>query len=43
MGFIPTTKVFIDTPNLLPSASCPLPFFVSDRASFSFEKNYFKS
>jgi hypothetical protein len=27
VGFIPTTKVFIDTSFLLPSAFCPLPFF----------------
>jgi hypothetical protein len=29
MGFRPTTKVFINTSFLLPSALCPLPFFVN--------------
>ena len=28
VSFIPTTEVFIDTHNLLPSALVPVPFFV---------------
>ncbi|MHC5833912.1 MAG: hypothetical protein ACYT04_000000102420, partial [Nostoc sp.] len=32
LGFRPRTKVFISTSFLLPSALCPLPFFVTNYA-----------
>jgi|GEM_PF-6774344 len=41
LGFRPTTKVFINTSFLLPSALCPLPFFVKHKKGETRPTAYF--